>query len=149
MAHYAYFYHIKTFSFLIQTFNLLTLMTERRQIYRCQVCGNIVEVVHPAGGTLSCCGQPMQLLAENSQDAAVEKHVPVVENIDGGYRVTVGSVEHPMLDNHHIEWIELITADGTLRKYLKPGEKPVAEFFTKAEVIAAREYCNLHGLWKK
>ncbi len=124
-------------------------MTELKQVYRCPICGNIVEVVHPAGGTLSCCGQPMQLLKENSQDAALEKHVPVVEKIEGGWRVTVGSVEHPMLPEHHIEWIELITDDKIMRKYLKPGDKPMAEFMTEATEVTAREYCNLHGLWKK
>ena len=124
-------------------------MTELKQVYRCPICGNIVEVVHQAGGTLSCCGQPMQLLKENSQDAALEKHVPVVEKIEGGWRVTVGSVEHPMLPEHHIEWIELITDDKIMRKYLKPGDKPMAEFMTEATEVTAREYCNLHGLWKK
>lgn len=125
------------------------IMTELKQVYRCPICGNIVEVVHQAGGTLSCCGQPMQLLKENSQDAALEKHVPVIEKIEGGWRVTVGSVEHPMLPEHHIEWIELITDDKIMRKYLKPGDKPMAEFMTEATEVTAREYCNLHGLWKK
>jgi superoxide reductase len=124
-------------------------MTELKQVYRCLICGNIVEVVHPAGGTLSCCGQPMQLLKENSKDAALEKHVPVIEKIDGGWRVKVGSVEHPMTPEHYIEWIELITDDKVMRKYLKPGEKPVADFLTDATEVSAREYCNLHGLWKK
>lgn len=130
------------------TFLNFTTMTKLKQIYRCALCGNIVEVVHAAGGTLVCCGQPMELLNENSQDAAREKHVPVIEKIDGGYRVTVGSVEHPMLPEHHIEWIELITENGTLRQYLNAGEKPTAVFMTEAEHVTAREYCNLHGLWK-
>lgn len=123
-------------------------MTKEKQIYRCAICGNIVEVVQPAGGTLSCCGQPMELLTENSKDAALEKHVPVVEKIDGGYKVTVGAVEHPMLPEHYIVWIELITENKIFRKYLKPGEKPVAVFETDATDVYAREYCNLHGLWK-
>lgn len=123
-------------------------MTQIKDIYRCQVCGNIVEVVHAAGGQLVCCGQPMKLLQGNTQDGAVEKHVPVIEPIDGGYRVTVGSVEHPMLEEHHIEWIELITPSEVLRKQLSPGEKPEAIFLTKATDVWAREYCNLHGLWK-
>ncbi len=123
-------------------------MTKEKQIYRCAICGNIVEVVQPAGGTLSCCGQPMELLTENSKDAALEKHVPVVEKIDGGYKVTVGAVEHPMLPEHYIVWIELITENKIFRKYLKPGEKPVAVFKTDATDVYAREYCNLHGLWK-
>lgn len=123
-------------------------MTKRGQIYRCALCGNIVEVLNPAGGELSCCGQPMELLVENSKDAAVEKHVPVIEKIAGGYKVTVGSVEHPMQEEHYIQWIELVTEAGTLRKYLKPGEKPEATFATDATAVTAREYCNLHGLWK-
>lgn len=121
---------------------------ERNDIYRCPLCGNIVEVVHAGAGQLACCGKSMEQLVENTVDAAREKHVPVIEKIEGGYRVSVGSVEHPMLDNHFIEWIELITTDGVLRRYLKPGDKPVAEFATSAEAVNAREYCNLHGLWK-
>ena len=123
-------------------------MTKQKQIYRCAICGNIVEVVHAAGGTLSCCGQPMELLTENSKEAALEKHVPVVEKIEGGYKVSVGSVEHPMLPEHYIEWIELITENDVIRKYLHPGEKPVAVFMTDAKEVTAREYCNVHGLWK-
>ena len=123
-------------------------MTKQKQIYRCSICGNIIEVVHPSGGTLSCCGQPMDLLTENSKDAALEKHVPVIEKINGGYQVSVGSVEHPMAPEHYIEWIELITDTQVMRKYLKPGEKPVAVFMTDATDVAAREYCNVHGLWK-
>lgn len=124
-------------------------MTELRQIYKCEVCGNIVEVVHPSGGTLVCCGKPMTLLKENTTDAAVEKHVPVIEKIDGGVLVKVGAVEHPMLENHYIEWIEVHTANKVYRKYLKPGDKPEAVFKLDEEVLYAREYCNLHGLWKK
>ncbi|MCI7309352.1 MAG: desulfoferrodoxin [Prevotella sp.] len=105
-------------------------------------------MVNAAGGTLSCCGQPMQLLKENSVDAATEKHVPVVEKIEGGYRVTVGEVEHPMTEEHSIEWIELITETEVLRKHLKPTDKPVAVFKTDATEVYAREYCNLHGLWR-
>ena len=123
-------------------------MIARNQIYRCPVCGNVVEVVISGGGHLVCCGKPMELQAENTVDAAKEKHVPVVEKIEGGYKVTVGSVEHPMLDSHYIQWIELLTNEDTaLRHYLKPGEKPVAIFHTKAAVVKVREYCNLHGLW--
>ena len=123
-------------------------MSEMKQIYRCNVCGNIVEVVHPSGGPLSCCGKPMELLKENSVDAAKEKHVPVIEKIEGGYKVTVGSVEHPMLAEHHIEWIELIAGEEIMRKHLNAGEKPVAIFKTDATDVYAREYCNLHGLWR-
>lgn len=123
-------------------------MTKTKQIYRCSVCGNIVEVVNASTGTLSCCGKPMELLTENTTDAATEKHVPVIEKTDCGYRVTVGEVEHPMAEEHYIQWIELVTEKGVLRKFLKPGEKPVAEFKTCAKNVTAREYCNLHGLWK-
>lgn len=125
-------------------------MTERRQIYRCAICGNIVEVLNPGAGQLVCCGQPMNLLQGNTTDGAHEKHVPVITPIEGGFKVEVGSVEHPMLEEHFIQWIELVTPDRTYRKYLKPGEKPVAEFLTDAKEgeVSAREYCNLHGLWK-
>ncbi len=123
-------------------------MTEVRQIYKCDVCGNIVEVVHGAGGTLVCCNKPMTLKKENTQEAAVEKHIPVVEKIDGGYRVTVGSVIHPMTEEHHIEWIEVHTKDRVYRKYLALDEQPIAEFLIDEEILYAREYCNLHGLWR-
>lgn len=123
-------------------------MTTRKQIYRCAVCDNIVEIVNAGGGTLTCCGQPMTLLKENTTDAAKEKHVPVVERVDGGYKVTVGSVAHPMADKHYIQWVELSTESDTMRHYLKPGEKPEAMFQTDAKEVTAREYCNLHGLWK-
>ncbi|HEY8892026.1 MAG TPA: desulfoferrodoxin [Clostridium sp.] len=123
-------------------------MTELRQIYKCEICGNIVEVVHNSGGTLVCCGQNMTLKLENTQDAAVEKHVPVVEKIEGGIKVKVGAVEHPMLEAHHIEFIEVHTANKVYRKFLKVGEKPEAEFKIEEEVLYVREYCNLHGLWK-
>lgn len=123
-------------------------MTELRQIYKCEICGNIVEVVHSAGGTLVCCGKQMVLKTENTQDAVVEKHVPVVEKIEGGIRVKVGEVEHPMQDVHHIEFIEVHTENKVYRKYLSPGGKPEAEFMLEEEVVAVREYCNLHGLWK-
>lgn len=123
-------------------------MTEVRQIYKCEICGNIVEVVHGAGGTLVCCNKPMTLKKENTQEAAVEKHIPVVEKIDGGYRVTIGSVIHPMTEEHHIEWIEVHTKDRVYRKYLALDEKPIAEFLIDEEILYAREYCNLHGLWR-
>lgn len=123
-------------------------MTELRQVYKCEVCGNMTEVVHPAGGTLVCCGQPMTLKTENTSDGAKEKHVPVIEKVEGGVLVKVGSVDHPMLDNHYIEWIEIHTANKVYRKYLQPGEKPEAFFAVEEEVLFAREYCNLHGLWR-
>lgn len=123
-------------------------MTELRQVYKCEKCGNMVEVVHASGGTLVCCGQPMTLMTENTSDGAKEKHVPVIEKVDGGVLVKVGSAEHPMLEKHYIEWIEVHTANKVYRKYLKPGEKPEAFFALEEEVLYAREYCNLHGLWR-
>jgi superoxide reductase len=123
-------------------------MAEVMQVYKCDVCGNIVEVLHGGAGDLVCCGQPMKLMTENTVDAAKEKHVPVIEKIADGWRVTVGAVAHPMEEKHYIEWIELI-ADGIVyRAVLKPGDKPEAEFKVKAVKVSAREYCNLHGLWK-
>ena len=123
-------------------------MTEMRQVYKCEVCGNMIEVIHNSAGTLVCCGQNMTLVTENSQEAAVEKHIPVVEKIENGILVKVGSVPHPMLDKHYIEWIEVQTQNKVYRKYLKPGEKPEAQFMIKEEIIVVREYCNVHGLWK-
>lgn len=123
-------------------------MTKQHEIYRCAICGNIVEVTNPAVGQLVCCGRPMTLLEGNSQDAAQEKHVPVVEKVDGGYKVSVGSVPHPMLEEHYIQWIELVTPTCVLRKHLKPGEQPEAVFLTDEPAVVVREYCNLHGLWK-
>ncbi|MDH7598532.1 MAG: desulfoferrodoxin [Sedimentisphaerales bacterium] len=123
-------------------------MTANMQIYKCMVCGNIVEVVHPGSGELVCCGQPMKLMVENTVDASKEKHVPVIEKMAGGYKVKVGSVAHPMEAAHYIEWIEL-TADGRVYKqFLKPGDKPEAVFMIEAKSVSAREYCNIHGLWK-
>lgn len=123
-------------------------MTKRNELYRCNICGNIVEVTHPAGGILVCCGKPMESIEGNTQDAAHEKHVPVIEKTDCGYKVSVGSIPHPMTDEHYIEWIELVTPTRIMRKYLKPGEEPTATFMTKENDVTAREYCNLHGLWK-
>jgi superoxide reductase len=125
-----------------------TAMTQLGQVYKCELCGNIVEVLHTGEGALVCCGQPMTLVKENTVDASREKHVPVIEKQAGGYLVKVGSVAHPMEEKHYIEWIEL-TADGVVhRKMLKPGEKPEAFFAATAASVSARAYCNLHGLWK-
>ena len=124
------------------------MATKKLQVYRCEKCGNIVEVIHAAGGTLVCCGQDMKLLKEGETDAATEKHVPVIEKIDGGYKVKVGDVAHPMEDKHYIEWIELIADGKAYRQFLNPGDKPEAVFMIGAENVSAREYCNLHGLWK-
>lgn len=123
-------------------------MAKKLDVYKCELCGNIVEVYHVGGGTLVCCGQNMTHLEEKTADSTTEKHVPVIEKISGGYRVTVGSTLHPMTDEHHIEWIELITENETLTVWLKPGDQPVAIFMTEKEAITAREYCNLHGHWK-
>jgi len=123
-------------------------MTELNQIYKCNICGNIVEVLHAGAGTLVCCGQPMELLKEKTEDIGKEKHVPVIEKTVSGVKVLVGSVPHPMEDKHYIEFIEIIADGKVCRKYLKPGDKPEAEFETKAVNISAREYCNIHGLWK-
>ena len=126
-------------------------MTEQNQVYRCNICGNIVDILHAGVGKLVCCGQEMQLLEEKSTDSGSEKHVPVVEKTDNGVKVKVGSIPHPMEENHFIEWIE-ITADGRVyRKMLKPGDKSEAEFeidLDDINVIGSREYCSIHGLWK-
>lgn len=123
-------------------------MTKLNAVYKCDVCGNIVEVVHASGGELVCCGQPMRLLVENTVDASKEKHVPVIEKSGSKVTVKVGSVAHPMEEKHYIEFIELIADGKVCRQYLKPGDQPVAIFETTATQITAREYCNLHGLWK-
>ena len=121
---------------------------ERLQIYKCEVCGNMVEVVHVGGGELVCCGQPMKHLAENTTDAAQEKHVPVIEKTGSGYQVKVGSVAHPMEEKHFIQWIQLIADGKAYRQFLDPGQAPQASFDIQADKVEAREYCNLHGLWK-
>lgn len=123
-------------------------MTELKQIYKCSICGNIVEVIHTGVGQLVCCGQPMELLGEKAEDVGLEKHVPVIERVGNKVKVKVGSLPHPMEQKHYIEWIEIVADDSICRKYLKPGEKPEAQFETAAEKINAREYCNIHGLWK-
>lgn len=123
-------------------------MTELRQIYKCNICGNIVEVLHTGVGQLVCCGQPMELLTEKTEDVGLEKHVPVIEKLGNKVKVKVGSVPHPMEQKHYIEWIQIIADGKSCRKFLKPGEKPEAEFEIKAEKIEAREYCNIHRLWK-
>jgi superoxide reductase len=123
-------------------------MAERLEIYKCLICGNIVEVLDGNKGELVCCGKPMEKLTEKTADQGREKHVPVIERTADGVKVKVGSVPHPMEDKHYIEWIEII-ADGKLyRQFLKPAAAPEAVFCIKAEKIIAREHCNLHGLWK-
>ncbi len=123
-------------------------MAAKLEIYKCDVCGNMVEVIHGGKGQLVCCGEPMTLLKENTTDAATEKHVPVIEKVDGGYKVKVGSVPHPMEDKHYIEWIELLAGEKSYRRFLEPGQEPEAVFHVDAEKVSAREYCNIHGLWK-
>ncbi len=123
-------------------------MAQRLQIYKCAVCGNIVEVIYGSTGELVCCGQPMELLDEKTADAAIEKHVPVIEKINGGYKVTVGSTLHPMEEKHYIEWIELLADGKAYRQFLNPGDAPEAEFGVEADSVTAREHCNVHGLWK-
>ncbi|MBW2967645.1 desulfoferrodoxin [Candidatus Woesearchaeota archaeon] len=121
---------------------------ELNQVYKCSVCGNVVETVHVGGGELVCCNKPMELLEANSTDAAQEKHVPVVEEEDDKIKVSVGTVPHPMTEEHFIEWIELISEGKAFRKYLKPGDEPVVHFCKSSSEATVRAYCNLHGLWK-
>jgi len=123
-------------------------MTKRLQVYKCEICGDMVEVLHEGAGTLVCCGKPMTLQVENTVDASKEKHVPVVERIPGGFKVKIGSVPHPMEAKHYIEWIEVIADGKTYRQFLNPGDAPEATFNIAAQQIEAREYCNIHGLWK-
>lgn len=121
------------------------------QVYKCEVCGQIVETLVEPKGQIICCGKPMVLLEERTADYTVEKHVPVIEKVENGYKVKVGSVPHPMTNEHWIMWIELITEDGELhRKFLKPGDPPEAVFYIdpSKKILFAREYCNIHGLWK-
>jgi len=123
-------------------------MTEVREIYKCEICGNIVEVLHSGIGELVCCGQPMKLMEEKREDSSVEKHVPYIEETENGIIVKVGqNQEHPMTEEHYIEWIQVIADGNSYRKFLKAGDKPEAEFEIKADKIEAREYCNVHGLW--
>ena len=123
-------------------------MAEKLQIYKCQACGNIVEVLHAGGGNLVCCGARMKKLDPQTADAATEKHVPVIEKVDGGIKVKVGSIPHPMAEEHYIEWIEIDAEGMTSRRFLKPGDAPEAIFAVDADSITAKEHCTVHGLWK-
>ncbi len=123
-------------------------MAEKMAVYKCELCGNIVEVLTAGSAELMCCGQQMVMQAENTTDAAVEKHVPVLEKKGDGWQVSVGSVDHPMTDDHYIEWIELIAGDTVYRQFLNPSDKPTAYFPSIEGDVSARAYCNLHGLWK-
>lgn len=123
-------------------------MAKRTDVFKCEICGNIVEMYFSGGAPLVCCGQEMTLLEEKTADMTTEKHVPMIEKVVGGFKVTVGSTLHPMVENHYIQWIELITdEDEVLTAYLKPGQEPSAVFKTSSKTVKVREYCNLHGLW--
>ncbi len=123
-------------------------MAEKLEVYKCIMCGNIVEVLHGGAGELVCCDQPMEKLVAKTADEGKEKHVPVIENIDGGVKVKVGSVAHPMEADHHIEWIEILADGKAYRQFLNPGDAPEAEFAVRADKISAREHCNKHGMWE-
>jgi len=123
-------------------------MAQLREVYKCEKCGHIIEVLHDGNGTLTCCGEEMILILENIKEAATEKHIPVVSKLEDGIYVKVGSVLHPMLPEHFIEWIEVHTPSKVYRKYLKPTDNPEAIFKIDEEIILVREYCNIHGLWK-
>lgn len=124
-------------------------MAQKMAVYKCEICGNIVEVLTAGGADLMCCGQQMTMQTENTTDAAVEKHVPTLVKQEGGWQVNVGSVDHPMTDAHFIEWIELISGDAVYRQFLNPNDKPSAFFPITDDDVTVRAYCNLHGLWKK
>jgi superoxide reductase len=123
-------------------------MAERMEVYKCDVCGNIVEILHAGKGQLVCCNEPMKQMKENTVDASLEKHVPVIEKVANGIKVKVGSVPHPMEEKHYIEFIELIVDGKVCRQYLAPGQAPEAFFVVTGDKVTAREYCNMHGLWK-
>ncbi|MFA7707379.1 MAG: desulfoferrodoxin [Candidatus Pacearchaeota archaeon] len=125
-------------------------MTIKRQIWKCEICGNIIEVLHEGADALVCCGEKMKLQKENTVDASLEKHVPIIENKGQGHIIVkVGSVPHPMTDEHYIEWIEVLCDLGTFKYFLNPGNKPEAEFYLgNIKKFTVRAYCNLHGLWK-
>lgn len=122
-------------------------MTEKLQVYKCDICGNIVLVMHSGVGQLVCCGQPMRLMEEKGEEKGYEKHIPVIEEIEGGVKIKVGLILHPMEEHHYIEWIETQTERDIMIRFLEPGEEPIAVFKTGEEVKRAREYCNIHGLW--
>ena len=124
-------------------------MVKIKEIYKCEICGNIVETIHAGGGSLVCCGQEMSLIEEKTEDSSIEKHVPYIEKTKNGILVKIGqNQDHPMTEEHYIEWIQIIANNKSYRKFLKPGDKPQAEFEINEDNIIAREYCNIHGLWK-
>ncbi|NOR85137.1 desulfoferrodoxin [archaeon] len=124
-------------------------MTKKSEIYKCEICGNIVEVLHVGDGTLVCCGQDMTNMEEKTTDESQEKHTPVIEKTDSKVLVKIGEIPHPMEEAHYIEWIELETKTTTQKIFLNPNDEPKAEFNLKEDIISARTYCNIHGLWKK
>lgn len=119
------------------------------RIFKCPICGNVVELIHEGGGTLVCCGQEMEEQVINSDENVFEKHIPMIEKNGRKVNVQVGSVIHPMLDNHYIEWIALASETGTYRHYLKPSEEPKAYFETDSDHFTIYAYCNVHGFYKK
>ena len=124
-------------------------MKKLNEVYKCEICGNIVELINVGGGELVCCGQPMNLLEEKSEDSSTEKHVPFIIKEDDKVTVKVGeNTEHPMMEKHYIQWIELLADGKVYRRFLNPDDKPEAVFYLKADKVSAREYCNLHELWK-
>ena len=124
-------------------------MPKIKEIYKCNICGNIIEILHEGIGRLVCCDEPMELMKEKTEDSSIEKHVPFIEKTASGILVKVGeNQDHPMEEKHYIEWIQVIADGVSYRMFLKPGDKPQAEFTIKANEIVAREYCNIHGLWK-
>jgi len=123
-------------------------MAEQLEVYECKKCGNLVEVLRGGRGELVCCGEPMEKLTAKTADAGMEKHVPVIEKIDTGYKVKIGSIPHPMEQEHCIEWIELLADGRAYRQFLSPGQAPEATFAIEAEAVSAREHCNKHGLWE-
>jgi len=123
-------------------------MTIKNQIYRCPICGNIIEILHAGNGQLVCCGQPMELVQPKTEDIGQEKHLPVIEKSEGKITVKIGSIPHPMEEAHYIEWIEITANNHIYKKFLQPGDAPEAVFEITAENVTAREYCNIHGLWQ-
>lgn len=124
-------------------------MTKNLQVYKCEICGNTVEMVHGAAGEMVCCGKPMTFIEEKTADWKNEKHVPIFADSTTGIKVIVGSTPHPMTEEHYIEWIEVLNGDYVNRKHLKPGDKAEAEFYVpKQSGLVLRSYCNIHGLWK-
>jgi superoxide reductase len=124
-------------------------MTKLHQVYKCNVCGNMVTIIHEGAGQLVCCGQPMELIKEKTEDVGQEKHLPAIERLNGKLIVKIGVIPHPMEEGHHIEWIAVFAGNKIYDQYLKPGDEPMAEFNISDENVEVWAYCNIHGLWKK